>query len=90
MNKKSNSNPLNTGPLAGVKVLDMSRILAGPTCTQLLGDYGADIIKVEKPGKGDDLRNWKINGVSHWWAVYSRNKRSISIDLKKDEGLDLL
>ena len=58
MNKKSNSNSPNTGPLAGVKVLDMSRILAGPTCTQLLGDYGADVVKVEKPGGGDDTRNW--------------------------------
>ena len=58
--------------------------------SHMFADFGADVVKVEKPGKGDDLRNWKINGVSHWWAVYSRNKRSISIDLKKDEGLDLL
>ena len=58
MNKKSISNNSVSGPLAGIKVLDMSRILAGPTCTQLLGDYGADIIKVEKPGNGDDTRNW--------------------------------
>ena len=58
MDKKNDSNPPITGPLAGVKVLDMSRILAGPTCTQLLGDYGADVIKVEKPGSGEDTRNW--------------------------------
>ena len=58
--------------------------------SHMFADFGADVVKVEKPGKGDDLRNWKINGISHWWAVYSRNKRSISIDLKKDEGLALL
>ena len=55
--------------------------------SHMFADFGADVVKVEKPGIGDDLRNWKINGISHWWAVYSRNKRSISIDLKKDEGL---
>ena len=86
MNKKSNSNPPNTGPLTGVKVLDMSRILAGPTCTQLLGDYGADIIKVEKPGNGDDTRNWgppfmKNRGgedtkESGYFLASNRNKRS--------------
>ena len=58
MNKKSILEPPVNGPLTGVKVLDMSRILAGPTCTQLLGDYGAEVIKVEKPGIGDDTRNW--------------------------------
>ena len=49
---------LNNGPLSGVRILDFTRILAGPTCTQLLGDYGADVIKVEKPGLGDDTRAW--------------------------------
>ncbi len=77
-------------PLENVKILDLSRLAAGNMVSHMLADFGADVVKVEKPGKGDDLRNWKINGVSHWWAVYSRNKRSISIDLKKDEGLALL
>ena len=77
-------------PLAGVRIFDLTRILAGPTCTQLLGDLGADVIKVEKPGKGDDLRNWQVNDIAHWWAVYSRNKRSIALNLKKEEGLNLL
>ena len=77
-------------PLENIKILDLSRLAAGNMVSHMFADFGADVVKVEKPGKGDDLRNWKINGVSHWWAVYSRNKRSISIDLKKNEGLDLL
>ena len=77
-------------PLENIRILDLSRLAAGNMVSHMFADFGADVVKVEKPGKGDDLRNWKINGVSHWWAVYSRNKRSISIDLKKDEGLDLL
>ena len=77
-------------PLENIKILDLSRLAAGNMVSHMFADFGADVVKVEKPGNGHDLRNWKINGVSHWWAVYSRNKRSISIDLKKDEGLDLL
>ena len=77
-------------PLENIKILDLSRLAAGNMVSHMFADFGADVVKVEKPGKGDDLRNRKINGISHWWAVYSRNKRSISIDLKKDEGLDLL
>jgi len=77
-------------PLENIKILDLSRLAAGNMVSHMFADFGADVVKIEKPGKGDDLRNWKINGVSHWWAVYSRNKRSISIDLKKDDGLDLL
>ena len=77
-------------PLENIKILDLSRLAAGNMVSHMFADFGADVVKVEKPGNGDDLRNWKINGVSHWWAVYSRNKRSISIDLKKEEGLDLL
>ena len=58
--------------------------------SHMFADFGADVIKIEKPGKGDDLRNWKVNGISHWWAVYSRNKRSIALNLKEEEGLNLL
>ncbi len=77
-------------PLENIKILDLSRLAAGNMVSHMFADFGADVVKIEKPGKGDDLRNWKINDISHWWAVYSRNKRSISIDLKKDEGLKLL
>ncbi len=77
-------------PLENIKILDLSRLAAGNMVSHMFADFGADVVKVEKPGKGDDLRNWKINGISHWWAVYSRNKKSISIDLKKEDGLALL
>ena len=77
-------------PLENLKVLDLSRLAAGNMVSHMFADFGADVIKIEKPGKGDDLRNWKINGVSHWWAVYSRNKRSIALNLKEEEGLNLL
>ena len=87
----------NTGPLSGLRVLDLSRILAGPTCTQLLGDYGADVIKVEKPGKGDDTRAWgppftfdkdgNPSPESGYYLASNRNKRSIAIDISTNEGV---
>ena len=100
MNKKSNSIPNVTGPLAGIKVLDLSRILAGPTCTQLLGDYGADVIKVEKPGSGDDTRNWgppfmkngdgEDSNESGYFLASNRNKRSLSLDISKKENVEII
>ena len=77
-------------PLDNLKVLDLSRLAAGNMVSHMFADFGADVIKIERPGKGDDLRNWKVNGISHWWAVYSRNKRSIALNLKEKEGLNLL
>ena len=74
-------------PLENIKILDLSRLAAGNMVSHMFADFGADVVKVEKPGKGDDLRNWKINGVSHWWAVYSRKKWSISIDLNAPGGI---
>ena len=100
MNKKSISNPAVTGPLAGLKILDMSRILAGPTCTQLLGDYGADVIKIEKPGSGDDTRNWgppfmkngdgEDSNESGYFLASNRNKRSFSLDISKKENVEII
>ena len=77
-------------PLENFKILDLSRLAAGNMVSHMFADFGADVIKVEKPGKGDDLRNWQVNDVAHWWAVYSRNKRSIALNLKEEEGLNLL
>ena len=77
-------------PLENFRILDLSRLAAGNMVSHMFADFGADVIKVEKPGKGDDLRNWQVNDVAHWWAVYSRNKRSIALNLKEEEGLKLL
>jgi crotonobetainyl-CoA:carnitine CoA-transferase CaiB-like acyl-CoA transferase len=85
-----------TGPLAGLRVFDLCRILAGPTCTQLLGDLGADVIKIERPGAGDDTRKWGPpylkgkdggdTGESAYYLASNRNKRSVTIDIAKPEG----
>ena len=77
-------------PLENFRILDLSRLASGNMVSHMFADFGADVIKVEKPGKGDDLRNWQVNDVAHWWAVYSRNKRSIALNLKEEEGLKLL
>ena len=77
-------------PLENIKVLDLSRLAAGNMVSHMFADFGADVIKIEKPGQGDDLRNWQIIDISHWWAVYSRNKRSLALNLKDNEGLNLL
>jgi crotonobetainyl-CoA:carnitine CoA-transferase CaiB-like acyl-CoA transferase len=75
-------------PLAGITVVDLTRILAGPFCTQLLGDLGADVIKIESPDGGDPLRDQgaKVDGLSWYFATYNRNKRSIVLDLRSAEG----
>ena len=80
------------GPLQGLKVLDLSIIVAGGTASSLLADFGAEVVKVERPGSGDPLRNWGpfANGVSLWWKVHSRNKKSLTLDLGNAEGQALL
>jgi formyl-CoA transferase len=80
-------------PLAGTTVLDLSRVLAGPYCTMLLADLGADVIKVERPGTGDDTRHWGppfVNGESAYFLSVNRNKRSIEVDLKHPRGRQLV
>lgn len=78
-----------TGPLAGVRVVEMGQLLAGPFCGQLLGDLGADVVKIEDPAKGDPLRQWGRQlpqGQSLWWSVVGRNKRSVTLNLRSPDG----
>jgi crotonobetainyl-CoA:carnitine CoA-transferase CaiB-like acyl-CoA transferase len=84
--------PESPGPLKGLKVLDLSIIVAGGTASSLLADFGAEVVKVERPGSGDPLRHWGpfYNGVSLWWKVHSRNKKSITLDLSRPEGQRVL
>jgi formyl-CoA transferase len=79
------------GALRGVRVIEMGQLIAGPFAGKTLGDFGADVIKIEAPGSGDPLRNWRLikEGTSVWWQVQSRNKRSIALDLRSAEGQDI-
>ena len=79
---------LTPGALAGLRVVEMGQLIAGPFAGKTLGDFGADVIKIEAPGAGDPLRNWRLiqDGTSVWWQVQSRNKRSIALDLRNVEG----
>jgi succinate---hydroxymethylglutarate CoA-transferase len=91
----------SNGPLKGVKILDLSRVLAAPLCTQILADYGASVIKVEDTHRGDDTRHWKSRSernawkadagpISNYFAAINRNKRSICLNLKHERGRDVL
>lgn len=77
-------------PLHGIRVLDLSRMIAGGVAGMLLADFGADVVKVEQPGSGDPLRHWTTEGEPFWWHVYARNKRFITLNLKAPEGRELL
>lgn len=80
-----------TPPLDGLRVIDASTILAGPLCAQILGDFGADVIKIEHPVHGDGLRGhgWQKEGVPLWWKEVSRNKRTVGLDLSVPEGAEV-
>ncbi len=80
------------GPLSGLRLIEMGTLLAGPFCGQLMGDFGAEVIKVEPPGQGDPMREWgreKAHGMSLWWPVVARNKKSITLNLREAEGQEL-
>ena len=84
---------VQTSPAAlqGVRVIEMGQLIAGPFCGKTLGEFGADVVKIEAPGAGDPLRNWRMikEGTSVWWQVQSRNKRSVALDLRQSEGQDI-
>ena len=78
------------GPLDGIRVLDLSRLVAGNMLSLQLADFGAEVIKIEDPRKGDPLRDWRTNNISVHWKVYARNKKSVTLNLRAVEGMDLL
>lgn len=89
MNTHESETTPSTGPLAGLRVVEMGQLLAGPFCGQILGDLGAEVIKLEQPGKGDPLREWGQSlpqGESLWWSIVGRNKKSVTVNLRTEEG----
>ena len=89
---KNNSNLIDIKPLSGFRVIELGQLLAGPFSGALLAYFGAEVIKIEPPGKGDPLRNWRVldDGTSLWWRSLGRNKKCITINLKKQKGRDLV
>lgn len=81
-----------TKPLEGVKVLELGSLIAGPFAARIMAEFGAEVIKVEPPEKGDPIRNWRVihEGTSLWWYVQSRNKKCITLDLKSEEGKEII
>ncbi|MEO7400679.1 MAG: CaiB/BaiF CoA-transferase family protein [Polaromonas sp.] len=81
-----------TGPLAGLKVIELGQLIAGPFAAKTLADFGAEVIKIEPPVAGDPLRKWRLlkGGTSVWWQVQSRNKRSVALDLRQPEAQDIV
>ena len=77
-------------PLDGIVVLDLTRLVAGNMLSLQLADFGAEVIKIEEPGKGDPLRDWRVEGISAYWKVYARNKKSVTLNLRAAEGKALL
>ena len=100
MTEHNRASDQNMGPLKGVRVLDLSRVLAAPSCTQIFGDLGADVIKIERPKIGDEIRGWgppflkgsdgKETGESGYYLSTGRNKRSVTIDMSRPEGVQLI
>lgn len=78
----------SAGPLAGIKVLELGTLIAGPFCARMLAEFGADVIKIESPDGGDPIRTWRVlkDGTSLWWSVQARNKKSLTLNLKTPEG----
>jgi formyl-CoA transferase len=83
---------VSKGPLAGLKVVELGQLIAGPFAAKTLADFGADVVKIEPPGAGDPLRQWRLikDGTSVWWQVQSRNKRSLALDLRQPDAQDIV
>lgn len=93
MSARTDSLPAGVGPLSGIRVIECGSLLAGPFCGQLLGDFGADVVKVEDPRHGDPMRQWgnaKVHGLSLHWPIIARNKKSVTANLRTAEGQDLV
>jgi formyl-CoA transferase len=88
MNTSAGWTATNPGALAGLKILELGQLIAGPFAAKTLADFGAEVIKIEAPGEGDPLRKWRLlkDGTSVWWQVQSRNKRSVALDLNQAEA----
>src|SRR6185295_19549404 len=89
MLKRGEYRPDAKGPLNGIRILDLSRLVAGNTLTAVLADFGAEVIKVE-PDAGDTLRAWRTKGVQVNWKLYARNKKSLALELRTTEAKELL
>lgn len=85
------NNKTRTGPLAGIKVLELGTLIAGPFCSRMLAEFGAEVIKIESPDGGDPLRQWRVlkDGTSLWWSVQSRNKKSVTLNMKDARGQEI-
>jgi formyl-CoA transferase len=83
---------VSRGPLAGLKVVELGQLIAGPFAAKTLADFGAEVVKIEPPGTGDPLRQWRLlhNGTSVWWQVQSRNKKSVALDLKDEASREIV
>ena len=79
-----------TGPLTDIRLIELGQLIAGPFCGQMMADMGADVIKVEPPGKGDPLRVWGRGDYPLWWKVAARNKRCVTANLREEEGQALV
>ena len=88
----ASANTTRSGPLSGLKVLELGQLIAGPFAGKTLADFGAEVVKIEAPGAGDPLRKWRMlkDGTSVWWQVQSRNKRSLALDLRTLEGQNIV
>ena len=92
MNGKPASTATHGGPLAGVKVIELGTLIAGPFCARILAEFGAEVIKIEAPDGGDQLRQWRkmYDGTSLWWYVQARNKKSVTVNLRDSDGQEIV